>query len=47
MKPRIRLRYGIWYCGLRGSHGLLVRPLGHGYTPIEAYAEWRQQEQRS
>jgi hypothetical protein len=35
MKPRIRLRYGIWTC-------VTYPPFvcGCGYTPSEAYAEW-------
>lgn len=35
MKPRIRLRFGVWCC---------VTPTpfvcGCGYTPVDAYLEW-------
>jgi hypothetical protein len=40
MKPRLRLRRGVWVCSL--MDGRYARPpLGHGYTPMEALAEWR------
>lgn len=35
-RPRLRLRHGIWVCSIPGT---LV--LGHGYTPREAYANWK------
>lgn len=36
MKPRLYMRHGIWCC-------LSVAPfqMGHGYTPREAYEDWR------
>lgn len=39
MKPRIRIRFGIWFCGLPCEW---VR--GHGYTPKEAYDDWKAQQ---
>lgn len=41
MKPRIRLRRGVWACSLL-SCGSFVPPLAHGYTPLEAFREWEQ-----
>jgi hypothetical protein len=38
MKPHIRLRYGIWGCVT-----LVPRVIGCGFSPREAYAEWRSQ----
>lgn len=37
MKPRIRKCYGIWCC-------VTFKPFvcGCGYTPAEAYAEWKE-----
>jgi hypothetical protein len=46
VKPRIRRRYGIWYCGRISPDwiGLIVwPPYGHGSTPQKAYADWREQ----
>lgn len=40
MKPCIRRRFGIWYCGLRDEDGTLWPPYGHGYNPGDALAEW-------
>lgn len=39
-KPRIRLRFGIWGCVSRrpGGRGLVA---GYGYTPMQAYEDWR------
>lgn len=38
MKPRIRLRYGIWCCvSWAGPYG---RISGDGYTALDAYNEW-------
>ncbi len=34
-KPRIRVRAGIWECGVAGGRR------GYGYAPREAYADWR------
>lgn len=39
MKPRLRRRQGIWVCSLIAC-GCFVPPLGHGYTPAEAFYEW-------
>lgn len=40
VKPRIRLRFGVWGCVSRrpGGHGLIA---GYGYTPMQAYDDWR------
>lgn len=39
MKPRLYLRDGVWTCrSTGGRYGLL---LGFGYTPAEAYGEWK------
>jgi len=39
MKPHIRCRFGIWYCGvLKG--GFVLPPYGHGYRPDDALREW-------
>lgn len=42
MKPRIRLRWGIWACITRQPF-----VCGCGYTPTEAYDEWRRIRQES
>jgi hypothetical protein len=39
MKPRLRMRRRIWVCSLWDGHAM--PPLGHGYTPAEAFIEWR------
>jgi hypothetical protein len=44
MKPRIRKRFGIWYCGWPGATGGIWPPYGHGRTPAEAYADWKAQQ---
>lgn len=38
-KPHFRLHRGVWVCSIPGD----IRPLGHGYTPQEAYRDWRNQ----
>lgn len=38
-KPRFRMRRGVWVCSIPGD----IRPLGHGYTPREAYRDWCKQ----
>jgi hypothetical protein len=43
-KPRIRRRFGIWLCGIPQMFGFFSHPLGHGYTPAEAYADWKAQQ---
>lgn len=44
MKPRLRMDRGVWVCSrMIGLVGLW--PIGHGYTPQEAFAEWQEQEQ--
>jgi hypothetical protein len=43
-KPRIRIRYGIWYCGVTAMGMWIVPPYGHGRTPAEAYADWKAQQ---
>lgn len=40
IKPRLRRRRGIWVCTASLAE---LRPMGHGYTPWEAYADWRAQ----
>lgn len=35
MKPHIVKRWGLWYCANPGG------PMGMGYTPEMAYAEWK------
>jgi hypothetical protein len=42
MKPRICMRHGVWVCGLFRAW-VFVPPLGHGYTPSQAYADWVEQ----
>lgn len=48
MKPRIRRRFGIWYCGRPDPDWLpyiaITANWGHGYTPAEAYADWKAQQ---
>jgi hypothetical protein len=39
MKPRIRRRYGIWGCMSGTCWADCV--IGYGYTPAEAYADWK------
>lgn len=39
MKPLIRMRRGVWCCSLTQGR-VSVPPIGHGYTPREAFAEW-------
>lgn len=44
MKPRLRIRFGIWTC--RASYigfGGRVPVIGNGYTPKEAYDDWKAQ----
>jgi hypothetical protein len=36
MKPRIRLRFGIWSCAT-----MFPRAIGCGRTPVEAYVDWQ------
>jgi len=36
MKPRIRKRNGLWRCSIFGT-----RPIGIGYTPVQAYHDWK------
>lgn len=36
MKPRIRLRHGIWSCVTRRPYAC-----GCGYTPLAAFEEWQ------
>jgi hypothetical protein len=47
MKPRIRLIRKVWVCSnwLRlGFFGYFsAHPVGHGYTPKEAYDDWQAQ----
>jgi ribosomal protein L37AE/L43A len=42
VKPRIRLRFGIWTC-------TTMRPFscGCGYSPREAFAEWERIQQEA
>ena len=35
-KPRLRVRYGIWECCTP-----LSRFIGYGYTPDQAWKEWK------
>lgn len=50
MKPRIRLKHGVWSCasvklysyGPFGTHPALY--CGYGYTPAEAFADWKAQQ---
>jgi hypothetical protein len=48
MKPRLIRDRGVWVCALglrRCAYGLAgVWPHGHGYTPRDAYADWRAQQ---
>lgn len=44
MKPRIRRRHGIWYCGFAGIGRNIWPPYGHGLTPAEAYRDWKAQQ---
>lgn len=46
MKPRICLRHGIWSCvgKVPARDGWFILLMGHGYTPAEAYAEWKAQQ---
>jgi hypothetical protein len=39
MKPHIYRRYGIWCCRVISDW-----VMGHGYTPREAYLDWRAQQ---
>jgi hypothetical protein len=41
MKPRLRIRFGIWGC-VSGTY-LQDMVAGYGRTPKEAYWEWEQQ----
>lgn len=41
MKPRLRLRRGIWTCtDVVIRFAADMRRVGHGYTPLEAYVDW-------
>lgn len=40
MKPRLRMRRGVWCCSLIDGR-FTVPPVGHGYNPREAFAEWQ------
>jgi hypothetical protein len=40
LKPRIRRRYGIWYCFTVGVMSRATLPMGQGYSPLHAYADW-------
>lgn len=41
MKPRLRMRYGVWSCvSWRRVEWGLCATVGHGYTPREAYDDW-------
>jgi len=47
VKPRIRIRHGIWYCGeAKNVLGkvFLFTPYGQGYTPKAAYLDWKEQQ---
>jgi hypothetical protein len=47
MKPHIRKRHGIWYCcrpTVWGMGSIMAPPWGHGRTPAEAYADWKEQQ---
>lgn len=46
-KPRIRKSRGVWCCGkgfVLYSAFLMYGPIGHGYSPKEAYEDWRKQQ---
>jgi hypothetical protein len=46
-KPRIRKSRGVWCCGtgfVLYSAFLMCGNLGHGYTPAEAYLDWKEQQ---
>ena len=58
MKPHIRKTRGVWICDLwqkcsigKGRHTIvphrLPQPVGHGYTPREAYADWQRQQEKA
>ena len=48
MKPRLRKMHGVWSCcgPVRievGSSFTFDWVMGHGYTPAQAYADWKEQ----
>jgi hypothetical protein len=43
-KPRMRFKGGVWSCAsLRMAGGSLFWCVGYGYTPEEAFKDWRNQ----
>jgi hypothetical protein len=50
MKPRICRRQGVWLCariehfGRFGGAYFRLGPIGHGYSPREAYDDWKAQQ---
>jgi hypothetical protein len=45
MKPRIRMDKGVWCCGrpYADAWGWFSWPVGHGYSPRDAYNDWAAQ----
>jgi hypothetical protein len=41
MKPRIIKRRGVWTCSLNHHRYVNRMVIGHGYTPLDAYRDWR------
>ena len=39
MKPTLRMIRGLWHCGRMNWHQ--VQRIGTGYTPADAYADWK------
>jgi len=44
MKPRLRFSNFVWRCFLPYPYGRADRRVGYGYTPAEAYKDWKEQQ---
>ena len=46
MKPRLRVKHGVWGCvSFRlGFFGFRETVIGYGYTFEEAYEDWKEQQ---
>lgn len=42
MKPHIKKIQGLWFCALLPNKR--IRLYGYGYTPKQAYDDWRAQQ---
>jgi hypothetical protein len=46
MKPRLRVKWGVWSCAswtIAPDVPVMLFRIGYGYTPEEAYIDWRAQ----